>query len=118
MRKSLPLQNDVAGARNQDNYFADPAVLSAPAGYTLGNAPRTITTVRTPGARSVQLSLSKHFPLGHEGRYLEYRIEAFNAFNHPHFDLPDAGVGSSTFGQISGLAESMREVQMALKVYF
>jgi hypothetical protein len=118
MRKSLPLQNDVAGARNQGNYFADPAVLSAPAGYTLGNAPRTITTVRTPGARSVQLSLSKHFPLGHEGRYLEYRIEAFNAFNHPHFDLPDAGVGSSTFGQISGLAESMREVQMALKLYF
>lgn len=115
---SGPLQNDVAGAPNQGNYFADPSVLSLPAAYTLGNAPRTITTVRVPGTRSTQLSLFKQFPLAHEGRYLEYRLEAFNAFNHPHFDLPDAGVGSPTFGQITGLAESMREVQMALKLYF
>jgi len=56
--------------------------------------------------------------LGREGRYLEYRIEAFNAFNHPHFDLPDAGVGTPTFGQISALANPQRQVQMALKLYF
>jgi len=113
-----PLQNDVTGAPNQGNYFADPTVLSVAAPFTLGNAPRTITTVRTPGSRNTQLSLFKQFPLGHERRYLEYRIEAFNALNHPHFDLPDAGVGTNTFGQISTLANPQRRVQMALKIYF
>jgi hypothetical protein len=48
----------------------------------------------------------------------EYPIEAFNALNHPHFDLPDAGVGTNTFGQISALANPQRQVQMALKLYF
>lgn len=117
-RSSGRLQNDVAGAPNQGNYFADPGVLTVPAAYTLGTAPRTITTVRTPGTRSTELSLFKQFPLAHEGRYLEYRIEAFNAFNHPHFDLPYAGVGSPNFGLISQLAAPQRQVQMALKLYF
>jgi hypothetical protein len=112
------LQNDVVGAPNQGNYFADPGVLTVPAAYTLGTAPRTITTVRTPGTRSTELSLFKQFPLAHEGRYLEYRIETFNAFNHPHFDLPYAGVGSPNFGLISQLAAPQRQVQMALKLYF
>jgi hypothetical protein len=29
----------------------------------------------------------------------EYRLEAFNAFNHPQFDAPDTAVGSATFGK-------------------
>ncbi|MDP9162073.1 MAG: Plug and carboxypeptidase regulatory-like domain-containing protein [Acidobacteriota bacterium] len=117
-RSHGPLQNAVAGAANQGNYFADPSVLSVPAPFTLGSAPRTITTVRTPGTRNTEVSLFKQFPLGNEKRYLEYRIEAFNAFNHPHFDLPNLAVGTSTFGQISGLANPQRQVQMALKLYF
>jgi hypothetical protein len=117
-RSHGPLQNAVVGAANQGNYFADPSVLSVPAPFTLGSAPRTITTVRTPGTRNIELPLFKQFLLSHEKRYLEYRIEAFNAFNHPHFDLPDMVVGTSTFGQISNLANPRRQVQMALKLYF
>jgi len=92
-------------------------VLSVPAPYTLGTAPRVITSVRQPGTRNTQLSLFKEFQI-REGKRLEYRLEAFNAFNHPHFNGPDTGVDSPTFGQINSLAASQRQVQMALKFYF
>jgi hypothetical protein len=30
----------------------------------------------------------KRFPLGKEERYLQFRSEFFNGFNHPNFDNP------------------------------
>lgn len=92
-------------------------VLQVPAPYTLGSAPRVITSVRQPGTRNTQLSLFKEFQI-REGKRLEYRLEAFNAFNHPHFNGPDSGVDSPTFGQIGSLAAPQRQVQMALKFYW
>jgi hypothetical protein len=93
------------------------SVLQIPAPYTLGTAPRAIDTVRQPGTRNTTLSLFKEFPIREKMR-IEYRFEAFNAFNHPHFNGPDSGVDSPTFGQISSLAASERQVQMALKFYW
>ncbi len=49
---------------------------------------------------------------------LEYRAEAFNAFNHPHFCAPDTSVNDGSFGQTFGTCTAGREVQMALKFYF
>jgi hypothetical protein len=49
---------------------------------------------------------------------LEYRLEAFNAFNHPHFCGPNAVVDSGEFGKITSLCNSPRELQMALKFYW
>jgi len=90
------------------SYFANAAVdptcgcptgvLSVPAPYTLGSAPRVITNVRQPGTRNTTLSLFKEFSI-REGKRLEYRLEAFNAFNHPHFNGPDSGVDSPTFAR-------------------
>jgi hypothetical protein len=101
-------------------YFANPDIFTQPADYTLGNAPRTITSVRTAGTRNVTMSLFKQFSLARfrEGMRFEFRLEAFNAFNHPQFDAPDTAVGSSTFGKIFKTANSAREVQVALKFYF
>jgi Carboxypeptidase regulatory-like domain/TonB dependent receptor len=98
-------------------------VLSNPAPFTLGNAPRTITTVRQPGARDSSLALFKEFPLAsiREGMRLEFRAEAFNAFNHPHFAGPNTTFGpgtANTFGRISSTINSSRELQLGLKFYF
>ena len=93
------------------------SVLQIPAPYTLGSTPRVITSVRQPGARNVNLSLFKEFPIRERMR-IEYRLEAFNAFNHPHFNGPDSGVDSPTFGLISSLAGFQRQVQMAVKFYW
>jgi hypothetical protein len=59
-------------------------------------------------------------------------MTAFNVFNHPNFNLPDAGLGSPTFGQtvsmqgvptspygnFLGFDSSVRVVQLSLKLTF
>ena len=80
----------------------------------------TLPNLREPGIAIANLSLFKEFSLAkiREGMKLEYRAEAFNAFNHPQFCAPDTGVNDGTFGQIFGTCSAGREVQMALKLYF
>jgi hypothetical protein len=53
-----------------------------------------------------------------EGMRMEFRAEAFNVFNHPQFDAPDTSLGDGSFGQITGLTNPMRELQLGLKFYF
>lgn len=121
------LQNTAPGA----SYFANPNALSVPPDFTFGNAPRTTTSVLSPGTRNAELALFKEFPMGkvHEGMRLEFRAEATNALNHPQFRAPNANAASGTYGQIapssgfspgSGLVtiNSPRELQLGLKVYF
>lgn len=102
------------------NYFANPEVFVVPPPFTLGNAPRTIGSVRQPGQANATLSMFKEFPMNiiREGMRLEYRFEAFNALNHPQFCGPNTQVNSGAFGTITCTANSPREVQMALKFYW
>jgi hypothetical protein len=113
------------------NYFAN-ACESAPCAnggasvvqqtdpFTFGNAPRTITNLRQPGNKNVNMSLFKEFPLSRlrEGMRMEFRLEAFNVFNHPNFGPADTAFGDGSFGAITFLASPTREVQLGLKVYF
>jgi hypothetical protein len=94
--------------------------LSETADFTLGNAPRTLATVRQPPTRIANLSLFKEFPLStvREGMRLEFRAETFNAFNHPQFGGPGDRVGSGSYGLISRTINPAREMQLALKLYF
>jgi hypothetical protein len=41
---------------------------------------------RTGGMQNWDMSLFKNIPLGNEQRYIQLRLEAFNAFNHPNFE--------------------------------
>ena len=119
-----PEQFSVTNADPAVSYFANssqanPGVLTAPANFTLGSAPRTVSNVRQPGARDVSMSLFKEFSLAkvREGMRLQFRAESFNTFNHPHFAGPDSLVGSPTFGKISSTISTARELQLALKLY-
>jgi hypothetical protein len=63
--------------------------------------------------------LFKEFQLDEiRGSHLEFRIEAFNAFNHPQFAAPDGSVNDGTFGLVTGQANSPRQVQVAVKFYW
>ncbi|MFY9528305.1 MAG: TonB-dependent receptor [Candidatus Acidiferrales bacterium] len=124
-RASGSPENHVTNCASCTSYFANPGALvdsSAVAPFTLGNAPRTITSVRQPGTRVASLSLFKEFPLGvvREGMRLEFRAEAFNAFNHPQFAGPDSRVSSSNgnYGLINSTIDSSREMQLGLKLYW
>jgi hypothetical protein len=104
----------------RQQYFANPEVVTKPAAYTLGDAPRTITSVRSPGVNSANLSLLKSFalPVLREGASMEFRAEAFNALNHPQFCGPNTTIDSGNFGLVSSTCNAPREVQLGLKLYW
>ncbi len=89
---------------------------AAPPPYTFGNAGRNI--LAADGRTNLDLSLFKSFPLPwREGLKLQFRAEAFNAFNHPDFGTPAANMSSSRFGQVTSAAQE-RQVQLGLKLIF
>jgi Carboxypeptidase regulatory-like domain len=90
------------------------AAFVLPAQNTFGSAGRNVVT--GPGLASVDLSLQKEGTL-HEGLKLQFRLDLYNALNHPNFDLPGRIFGAANFGVITS-AEDPREFQFALKLMF
>jgi hypothetical protein len=72
--------------------------------------------VRGPGPATADLSLFKNFALTESTR-IQFRLEVFNALNHPNFMLPENDLASPEFGQILQAAPP-RLVQLALKFIF
>jgi outer membrane receptor protein involved in Fe transport len=77
--------------------------------------------VNGPGMSNVDLALIKRVPASWFGRESnwEFRAEAFNAFNTPHFADPDTNVtDGAAFGVISRTIANPRVIQLALKFNF
>jgi hypothetical protein len=78
--------------------------------------------VRNPGVKTADLSLFKNNYFGKESRYnLQFRIEAFNAFNHPNWNTASSSLqGGSAFGTITSTNPNVpnRVVQLAAKFNF
>ncbi|MGH9373252.1 MAG: TonB-dependent receptor domain-containing protein, partial [Vicinamibacterales bacterium] len=89
----------------------DTGAFSTGAFGSFGNAGRN--TVEGPGYGNLNVAVVKMVPLG--PARLQLRFETFNLFNTVNFDLPDAFVGSPTFGQILS-AGSPRRIQFAVRV--
>ena len=70
----------------------------------------------------LDLSLMKAWSLPGEDRRLQLRGEFFNAFNRVRFGLGSLSLQSQTFGVLSQTAgdqaNSPRQIQLALKLYF
>jgi hypothetical protein len=82
--------------------LGNPNMFVAPRGLTFGNAGRNV--LNNPSRLNFDMSLLKHFPI-REGSDLEFRVEAFNVFNHTQFRLynPDLGnTGSNTISCYAG----------------
>jgi hypothetical protein len=92
------------------------AAFAQPAAFTLGNSPRTITQVRSPRYTNFDLGIQKYWDFN-EAQKLQFRLEMFNAFNHPNFFAPDTNLSDITFGKISQAYPS-RDIQAALKFYW
>jgi len=102
-------------APNDSKWLDINAFQSAPIG-TWGNCGIGITDA--PGFTNVDLTLAKRFSMGGT-RSLEFRAEAFNAFNHPNWAPPGVSLATpSTFGIITGTVNAPRVIQLALKFYF
>jgi hypothetical protein len=100
----------------------DGSVFSKPDDFTLSNGPRTIPNVRVPGVSNSDLSFFKNNYFGFEDKYnLQFRVEMFNAFNHPRYGGPDANVNDgSSFGviQATNIISTQRQIQLAVKFNF
>jgi TonB-dependent Receptor Plug Domain len=86
--------------------LANPAAFAAPEGLTFGNAGRNY--MNNPSRLNFDVALLKHFKIT-EGSNLEFRVEAFNVFNHTQFRIydPDKGnTGSNTITCYGGADNS------------
>ncbi len=79
-----------------------------------GNAGRN--TIRGPGYQKWDLSAFKNFHFT-EQRYLQFRLETFNTFNHTNWASIGATRAASTYGFVTA-ARDPRIVQLGLKLYF
>jgi hypothetical protein len=94
----------VNGTPETGNFYFDPTPFSNEPIGTYGNVKRNF--FHGPGFNYTNLQLSKNFAVSktNENRYVELRIEAFNAFNHANFTSPGGNFSSgSTFGEVSAV---------------
>ncbi len=101
-----------------DRWFNTLAV-TAPAAFTLGNAPRWAPNIRYSPIIGSDLALQKNFkPV--EKVKVQFRAEAFNISNYVQFGRANTTVGSNGFGTVTGYAPGAgpRNIQAGLRVDF
>jgi hypothetical protein len=84
---------------------------------SLRTIPTTLDNLRHMPFTSVNLSLTKNFKMG-EGRNLQIRGEALNAFNHPYFIDLSADPTNASFGLFSTQRNNPRDIQIGAKFTF
>ncbi len=115
------MRANLIGDPNLDNpspspgYWFNTAAFASPAPFTFGNFGRN--RLRSDYFRNFDLSVFRQFPIRESVR-LELRAEAFNAFNTPTFRAPTGNISSTNFGKVTGTANSPRQLQIALKLWF
>jgi len=109
-------KNDESFEREEDldtGQWFNPAAFAPQAAGTFGNVHRN--SLRGPGAFNMDLSLSWVFQMEKVG--LMFRVDAFNALNHPIWGNPTTGITSGNFGKITTFGQP-RILQVGAKVMF
>ena len=96
--------------------WINPAAFTAAPAYTFGNAPRTLSDLRTPGQRNVDLSVQKMQRLG--GQTISVRADVMNLFDNPLFTTLQSQFGTPTFGQLTAVGGYARSVQFQVRFGF
>ncbi len=91
----------------------NPAAFTSPTAYNWGNvgqkhAPRT-------ERGQCRLLAGEAFP-DHGRSCLLFRVEFFNMFNHPQFQVPAAVINSGGAGTITSTSNTARQIQAALTI--
>ncbi len=89
-----------------------------------GNA--GVNVCRNPGMNNWDIAVGKRVPLFKEGRFLQFRTEMFNAWNHTQYSGLDTGTSfnpttgaqtNQTFGRVTG-ARGPRVIELSLRIVF
>jgi hypothetical protein len=97
--------------------YLDKNVFPTQLSYAFGNETRFNPKLRAFSNLNENISLAKTFRIGERFR-LDLRGEAFNLFNRVVFGSPSASLDSNTFGVITSQANTPRQMQVALKLYW
>jgi hypothetical protein len=104
--------------------YVSPSSLAVGPGYGFGNSP--IGNLRSMRFINMDFVLAKNFVI-RENKTLQFRAEAFNVFNHMVLGVPGNSIapaysnGSVNYGNagvVSSIANTPRELQLALKFIF
>jgi hypothetical protein len=79
--------------------------------------PQMFNNLRADAANNVDLSMLKNFRI-RERMSAQLRFETFNTLNRTEFAAPNVSPTSSSFGTITGAANTARQIQIGLKVKF
>jgi hypothetical protein len=131
---NLNINGDIANTGNTSGYMrlnlvGDPklsnptrerwfntAAFAAPPQFSFGNIGRNL--LRSDGITNFDFSAFRAFALPWEGKRIEFRAEAFNAFNHVDYAPPVANLSNPAFGRVTGEASRPRQLQLGLKILF
>ncbi|HSU61958.1 MAG TPA: carboxypeptidase regulatory-like domain-containing protein [Bryobacteraceae bacterium] len=113
------------------SHWYDPAAFEAPCAtpapnsacpqyaYRFGNSGRGI--LRAPGTFNFDLAAAKNFSIKERFR-VQFRVDAFNALNHPQLGFPNQNVNptnpAKTSTAITSTIGDNRDLQAAIKVLF
>jgi hypothetical protein len=95
------------------NVAAAQNAFTGPVGLDIGSR----NNLRGPHFTNIDLGLGKTFPIVENTR-LVFRADAFNALNHPSFNVPNATIVSGSFGRVTSTASAARVLQLALRFEF
>ncbi len=94
-RGKIPPHNN---AQSIGPLLFDPEAFAAPRGLTFGDAGRNF--LNNPHRINFDITLQKNFKIT-EGSNLEFRAEAFNAFNHTQFRIFNSNIGNTANNTIN-----------------
>jgi hypothetical protein len=105
-----------SGQQSPDLWF-NTNCFPLPTTYAFGDSGKNVLI--GPGGVSGDFALRKVFNIT-ERQNLEFRVELFNAFNHPVFAQPDNYItdGPGAAGVITSTVLPQREMQFGLKLHF
>jgi Carboxypeptidase regulatory-like domain len=116
-RPNRVCNGNISGAGVDDAWIDINCFQHAPAGQ-FGDS--GVGILRGPGYWNVDFGLAKNFAVDDE-RYITFRVEAFNLFNHPNFAIQAGSADMSnptTFGRIQNTFSAPRIVELVLKFTF
>jgi len=111
-------EDRLASADHPSATWLNPAAFSAAPGFTFGNAPRTITELRSPGQYNVDGVFMKNFSFGTKTAQL--KIEMLNLLNRPNVRALSGrnNFSNTNFGQTNTQAGFMRITQVMFRFSF
>jgi len=100
-----------------DRYFQPRSFFGPQPNTLLPNSTRYNPKVRQPWIINENFSLAKSCFFT-ETKKLDFRVEAFNAFNRVRFNPGNTNIDSPSFGVVNSTLNDPRRLQFGLKLYF